>query len=125
MRTFLLSALGLVVLASSAAAQPLPTEIWAGGVVVKVDTAARTVDVRQGSHEQTYLIAADAEVTDGNKAVSDLGTAVGQQVRLKYVAGGDTRTASTVKLLGVPKAGSAAAASAAALKATQPTATPE
>ena len=125
MRTFLLSALGLVALASNAAAQPLPTEVWAGGVVVKVDTAARTVDVRQGSHEQTYVIAADADVKNGNKAVSDLGAAVGQQVRLKYVAAGDSRTVSTVKLLGVPMAGSAAAASAAALKATQPVVTPE
>ena len=125
MRTFLIAALGLVALASSAAAQPLPTEIWAGGVVVKVDTAARTVDVRQGSHEQTYALAADAEVKDGNKTVSDLGTAVGQQVRLKYVAAGDTRTASTVKLMGVPTTGSAAVASAAALKASQPAATPE
>ena len=125
MRSFLLSALGLVALAGSAAAQPLPTEIWAGGVVVKVDTAARTVDVRQGSHEQTYALAADAEVKDGNKTVSDLGTAVGQQVRLKYVTAGATRTASTVKLLGIPKTGSAAAASATAVKATQPAATPE
>jgi hypothetical protein len=125
MRPFLLAAYALVALASSAAAQPLPTEIWAGGVVVKVDAAARTVDVRQGSHEQTYVLAADADVNDGSKTVSDIGTAVGQQVRLKYVAAGDTRTASTVKLMGVPKAGSAAAASAAALKATQPAATPE
>ena len=125
MRSFLLSALGLVALVGSAAAQPLPTEIWAGGVIVKVDTAARTVDVRQGASEQTYVLAADAEVKDGSKTVADLGTAVGQQVRLKYVTTGNTRTASTVKLLGVPKTGSAAAASAAALKATQPAATPE
>jgi hypothetical protein len=90
-----------------------------------VDTAARTVDVRQGSHEQTYVLAADADVMDGSKTVSDIGTAVGQQVRLKYVATGNTRTASTVKLMGLPKVGSAAAASAAALKATQPAATPE
>jgi hypothetical protein len=125
MRSFLLSALGLVALAGSAAAQPLPTELWAGGVVTKVDTAARTVDVRQGTSEQTYVLAADAEVKNGNKPVADLSAVVGQQVRLKYVASGDARTTSVVKLLGVPKAGSAAAASAAAIKATQPAATPE
>ena len=125
MRTFLLSALGLVALVGSAAAQPLPTEIWAGGVIVKVDSAARTVDVRQGASEQTYVLAADAEIKDGNKTVTDLDAAVGQQVRLKYVTAGTTRTASTVKLLGVPKTGSAAAASAAAVKGTQPAATPQ
>ena len=70
MRTFLLSALGLVALAGSAAAQALPTEIWAGGVIVKVDSAARTVDVRQGASEQTYVLAADAEIKDGNKTVT-------------------------------------------------------
>ncbi|AMY08742.1 hypothetical protein LuPra_01946 [Luteitalea pratensis] len=125
MRSFLLSALGLVALVGSAAAQPLPTELWAGGVIVKVDSAARTVDVRQGASEQTYVLAADADVKDGSKTVTDLGAAVGQQVRLKYVTTGTTRTTSIVKLLGVPKAGSAAAASAAAVKATQPAATPE
>ena len=125
MRTFLLSALGLVALAGSAAAQPLPTEIWAGGVIVKVDSAARTVDVRQGASEQTYVLAADAEIKDGNKTVTELGGAVGQQVRLKYVTAGTTRTVNTVKLLGIPKAGSAAAASATAVKATQPATTPQ
>lgn len=125
MRNFILSALGLVALVgSAAAAQPLPSELWAGGVVIKADSVARTVDVRQGTSEQTYVLAADAEVKDGGKTVADLGTAVGQQVRLKYVTSGTTRTTSIVKLLGVPKNGSAAAASAAAVKAT-PAVTPE
>ena len=125
MRSFLLSALGLVALVGSAAAQPLPTELWAGGVIVKVDSAARTLDVRQGASDQTYVLAADAEVRDGSKTVADLGAAVGQQVRLKYVTSGTSRTTSVVKLLGVPKSGSAGAASAAAIKAAQPAATPE
>ena len=127
MRTFILSVLGLVALAGSASAQPLPTELWAGGVIVKVDTTARTVDVRQGEHQQTYVIAADADVKDGKNAIAatDLGGSIGQQVRLKYTAAGETRTASRVTLLGVPKSGTAAAVSAAALKASQPAATPE
>lgn len=127
MRTLVLSALALVTLAGSAAAQPLPTEIWAGGVIVNVDSTARTVAVRQGASEQTYVLTADAEVRDGKKviAATDLAATVGQQVRLKYVEAGTTRTASKVNLLGIPKAGSAAAASAAALKGTQPPATPE
>lgn len=123
MRSFLLSALGLVALVGSAAAQPLPSELWAGGVVVKVDSAARTVDVRQGASEQTYVLAANAEVKDGSKTVADLGAAVGQQVRLKYVTSGTTRTTSVVKLLGAPKGGSAAAA--AASKSAQPATTPQ
>jgi hypothetical protein len=125
MRNFVLSALGVVALVGSVAAQPLPTELWAGGVVVKVDTAARTVDVRQGASEQTYVLAPDAQLKNGSETVADLGAAVGQQVRLKYVASGDTRTTSVVKLLGAPKAGSAAAAAAAAVKGAQPSATPE
>ena len=125
MRHFILSIFGFVAFVGSATAQPLPTEVWAGGVVVKVDTAARTVDVRQGAANQTYVLAANAEIKDGGKTVADVGAAVGQQVRLKYVASGETRTASVVKLLGIPKGGSAAEASAAAIKAAQPATTPE
>jgi hypothetical protein len=127
MRTVLQSVLGLVTLIGSASAQPLPSELWAGGVIVKVDTAARTVDVRQGDHQQTYVIAPEAEVKAGKKTVAatDVSASVGQQVRLKYTAAGDARTASRVTLLGVPTSGSAAAISAAAIKATQPPATPE
>lgn len=126
MRTFLFSLVGLAAIAGTAAAQPLPTELWAGGVIVKVDTAARTVDVRQGAHEQTYTLAAEAEVKDGKKtlAAADLAGALGQQVKLKYTTAGDARTASKVTLHGVPTSGSAAAASA-AVKATTPAATPE
>jgi hypothetical protein len=127
MRTFILSVLGLVALAGSASAQPLPTELWAGGVIVKADAAARSVDVRQGDHQQTYAIAADAELKDGKKAISatELGASIGQQVRLKYTSHGEARTASRVTLLGVPTGGTAAAVSAAAIKASQPAATPE
>ena len=127
MRTFLFSVLGLATLVGSTSAQPLPSELWAGGVIVKVDTAARTLDVRQGDHQQTYVIAAEAEVKDGKKAVqtADLAGSIGQQVRLKYTSAGDARTATRVNLLGVPKTGSAAAISAAAIKAAQPATTPE
>lgn len=127
MRTFVLSVLGLVTVVGGASAQPLPTELWAGGVIVKVDTAARTVDVRQGEHQQTYVIAAEAEVKDGKTSLqaTDLSGSVGQQVRIKYTVNGDARTANRVNLLGVPTSGSAATVSAAAIKATQPTATPE
>jgi hypothetical protein len=127
MRTFLFSVLGLATLAGSVSAQPLPTELWGGGVIVKVDTAARTLDVRQGDHQQTYVIAAEAEVKDGKKAVqaTDLAGSIGQQVRLKYTSAGDARTATRVNLLGVPTTGSAAAISAAAIKAAQPATTPE
>lgn len=127
MRTFLLSILGLAVLSGAATAQPLPTERWAGGVIVKVDAAARTVDVKQGDHQQTYTLSTDAEVKEGNKSVAatELPGTVGQQVRLKYTADGETRTASRVTLLGVPKTGSAAAIAQAAIKAAQPATTPE
>lgn len=127
MRTLLLSVLSLATVAGSAAAQPLPSELWAGGVIVKVDSAARTVDVRQGEHQQTYVIAADAEVKDGKKAVdaASLSSSIGQQVRLKYSSTGETRTAQRVNLLGVPKSGTAAVVSAAAIKAAQPAVTPE
>lgn len=127
MRTLLLSAFALVTLAGSTAAQPLPSELWAGGVIVNVDSTARTVAVRQGADQQIYVLATDADMKEGKKvfATADLAAAVGQQVRLKYVAAGDIRTASKVTLLGIPKTGSAAATSAAALKGTQAPATPE
>ncbi|BCS32214.1 hypothetical protein TBR22_A14240 [Luteitalea sp. TBR-22] len=126
MRTILASALGLLTLAGVAAAQPLPSALWAGGVIVKVDTAARTIAVRQGSADTTYVIAENAEVKDGKKTVAatDLGASVGQQVKVYYSTAGDTRTASKVTLLGVPTKGTAAAVSASVLKGEKAT-TPE
>ena len=126
MRTILASALGLLALAGAASAQPLPSSLWAGGVIVKVDTAARTIAVRQGAADTTYVVAEDAEIKDGKKAVTatDLGTSVGQQVKVFYSATGDTRTASKVTLLGIPTKGTAAAVSASVLKGEKAT-TPE
>ena len=126
MRTILASALGLLTLAGAAVAQPLPAQIWGGGVIVKVDTAARTIAVRQGTADTTYVIAESAEIKDGKKAVqaSDLATTVGQQVRVFYATTGDTRTASKVTLLGIPTKGTAAAVSASVLKGEKAT-TPE
>lgn len=126
MRTLILSLASLVALASTAAAQPLPTELWAGGVIVKVDTAARTVAVRQGASDQIYTLAPEAEVKDGKKtlAATDLANALGQQVKVKYTADGATRTASKVTLHGVPTSGAAAAVSA-AVRAATPATTPE
>ncbi|WP_396626057.1 hypothetical protein [Luteitalea sp.] len=126
MRTILASALGLLTLAGAASAQPLPTEVWGGGVIVKVDTAARTIAVRQGSAETTYVVAESAEVKDGKKVVTaaDLSGSVGQQVRVYYATAGDTRTASKVTLLGIPTKGSAAAISASVVKGEKAT-TPE
>ena len=126
MRTILASALGLRTLAGAAVAQPLPAQIWGGGVIVKVDTAARTIAVRQGTADTTYVIAESAEIKDGKKAVqaSDLATTVGQQVRVFYATTGDTRTASKVTLLGIPTKGTAAAVSASVLKGEKAT-TPE
>ena len=76
MRTILASALGLLTLAGVASAQPLPAQVWGGGVIVKVDTAARTIAVRQGTADTTYVIAENAEVKDGKKTLqaTDLGT---------------------------------------------------
>jgi hypothetical protein len=109
MRTRLLALVTTFALVGSAAAQPSKglqgQPGWAGGTIVKADAATRTITVKQGIDEQTYVLAADAELTAGKKSVpaADLATAVGQRVTIKYVVDGTTRTASKVTLLGASR----------------------
>lgn len=115
MRHHLLALVTSLALAGSAAAQPATSGLqgqpgWAGGTIVSTDAAARTITVKQGADEQTYVLAADAEVLAGKKAATaaDLAGGVGQRVTIKYALDGTTRTASRVTLLGAARNASAA-----------------
>lgn len=127
MRTPLLALIATLGLVGSAAAQTPAAGIqgqpgWAGGTIVKADAAARTITVKQGLDEQTYVLAADAAVVAGKKAVAatELASSIGQRVTIKYALDGTTRTASKVTLLGAAK-GEATATTKGAAAPTTPT----
>lgn len=114
MRTHLLALVTTFALVGSAAAQPVRgvqgQPGWAGGTMVKADAASRTITVKQGIDEQTYVLATDAEVLAGKKVLpaADLATGIGQRVTIKYALDGTTRTASKVTLLGAAPAAASA-----------------
>lgn len=112
-RPFLLSTLGILTLVGTAFAGPAqPAEAWAGGVVLRVDATARTIDVKQGEHETTYTLAPDAEVTQGKKSLSgsELSSSIGHQITLRYTGVDDARVATQVTVLGLRKESSSKAA---------------
>lgn len=103
---FLLSAVALASLVGPAmAGQNAPAQSFAGGVLVKVDEAARTIDVRQGEHEATYALAQDVQVLRDKQPleVSGLSAVVGHQLTIRYTADGEKREASRVTVLGLRK----------------------
>ena len=66
MRSFsIASTLGILALAVTASAAPAKKEAWASGHIGSVDTAARSVVVKQGKHEMTFSLAPDATLTQG------------------------------------------------------------
>jgi hypothetical protein len=112
MRTFsLTTTLGILALAVTASAAPAKKETWASGQIGKVDTAARSVVVKQGKHEMTFALAPDATLTQGATTIqlADLAADTGKPVKIRYTLNGTTKTADKVQV--------AAAAPAAAAKA--------
>ena len=94
------AALGLVALAGTASAQPLPTTKIIAGYIVSADAAARTIEVKTGQSLQTYTIAENAKLDQGKTSLqaADLANATGQRITIWYTIDGDTRVASRVKL---------------------------
>ena len=93
--------------ALAAPAKPSPT--WAAGQLQRVDVAARSVVVMQGTHEMTFALAPDAQLTQGHKTLqpADLSGDIGRSVKVRYVASGSTKTADRVAVV-EPAAKSAA-----------------
>ena len=88
--------LAFATVALAGPAKPSPT--WASGQLRSVDVTTRSVVVMQGSHEMTFALAPDAQLTQGHKTLQpgDLSNDIGRSVKVRYVAAGATRTADRI-----------------------------
>ena len=101
LRTPILAAAGLLALATTTFAGPAkPHEAWASGRIERVDTTAKSLVVMQGAHEMTFVLAADAHLMQGKKAVTpaDLGGDVGRLAKVRYTTNGAQRIADRVEI---------------------------
>ena len=98
-----LLALGLA--ASTFAATPTKekkaTEKWATGQVERYDASTSTLVLKQAAHEMTFMLASNAKLTEGKKAITgaDLGGLVGHEARVRYMSQGDTHQADHVQVM--------------------------
>jgi hypothetical protein len=84
---------------AAAAAKPAKV-VWAAGTIERFDATAKTLVIKQGTHEMTFTLATAAQVVEGKKGMheSDLTSGVGKQVRVRYTETGGTKTASRIEL---------------------------
>lgn len=113
MRHVAFAALGILALAVSASAAPAkpaaPAKAkaaWATGKVGSVDASARTVVVKQGTHEMTFALAADATLMQGHTTIqpADLASDVGRPVKVRYTMNGTTKLADRIEVTAAAKA---------------------
>lgn len=100
-RSSTFTALGVLVLSGMASAAPAKApEAWASGHLARFDSTAQSVVVTQGAHEMTFVLASDALVTQGKKALQpgDLSSDVGRKVKVRYTATGGTKVADRVEV---------------------------
>jgi hypothetical protein len=107
MRLFSLATVGFLALAATAgastpAAKPAaPAKpAWASGHLGSVDTATKSVVVKQGKHEMTFQLAPDATVTMGKTTIqaADLATDIGKPVKVRYTVNGASKLADRVEI---------------------------
>jgi hypothetical protein len=100
-RPSLFTALGVLVVSGMASAAPAKApEAWASGSLDRFDPSTQSVVVKQGTHEMTFVLAADAHLTQGKKSVTpaELGSEVGHTVKVRYTTSGTQRIADRVEV---------------------------
>lgn len=101
-RLFTLSAtLGVLAFAATTYAGPgKPKEAWASGRIERVDASAKSVVLKQGTHEMTFVLAPEAHLMQGKKALQpgDLVRDVGSQVTIRYTTNGTTKLADRIEV---------------------------
>ena len=106
MRTSLI-AIALIVVGLSVPSYAAPSAkgnkssgTWASGQVERYDASSKTLVLKQGAHEMTFVLAPDAKVSVGKKSVepTDLANEVGHKAKVHYTAGAGTKTAHQVAL---------------------------
>ena len=101
-RSSFVAILGTLALTATVFATPAkPKEEWASGQIARVDTAAKSVVVKQGTHEMTFVLASDAQLMAGKKTfqVADLANDVGRHVKVRYTAQSGTNTANRLEIV--------------------------
>lgn len=95
--------LGMLAIAAASFAAPAKArEAWAAGNLEKFDAAARSVVVKQGTHEMTFTLATDAHLMQGKKTLQpgDLAGDIGQRVKVRYTLDGATKRADRIEVQG-------------------------
>ena len=95
--------LGMLAIAAASFAAPAKAqEAWAAGNLEKFDAAAKSVVVKQGTHEMTFTLATDAQLMQGKKALQpgDLAGDVGRRVKVRYTLDGATKRADRIEVQG-------------------------
>jgi len=99
----------LALTATMFAAPTKPKEEWATGQIARVDTTAKSVVVKQGTHEMTFVLASDAQLMAGKKTfqAADLANDIGRHVKVRYTTQSGTNTANRLEIVEAPPAKSA------------------
>jgi hypothetical protein len=112
-RVSLFTALGILTVAATTFAAPVKArEAWAAGRIARVDTAAKSVVVKQGTHEMTFVLAPDARVTQGKTVLqaADLANEVGHQVKVRFTMNAAAKVADRIQVTAAtPRAANALA----------------
>ena len=102
-RHSLAMALGMLGIAAASFAAPAKArEAWATGSLEKFDAAAKSVVLKQGTHEMTFTLGADARLMQGTKTLqaSDMTGDIGRRVRVRYTLDGSTKVADRIEVQG-------------------------
>ena len=88
------------------AASTKASEAWASGVIEKYDSSDRSLVVKQGSHEMTFVLAENAHLMLGKKTVQpgDLQGDVGRSVKVRYTTNAGKKVADRLEIGEVPAA---------------------
>jgi hypothetical protein len=70
------------------------------GKVTKYDAATRTLTLSTKKGEESFVLASDAKVMDGAKAMSDLSSAVGENAKVHYTEANGVKTAQSISVSG-------------------------
>ena len=102
-------ALTATIFAAPAKSATKPKEEWASGQIARVDPAAKSVVVQQGTHEMTFVIAPGAQLMAGKKTLqtADLTNDIGRHVKVRYTTQSGTNTANRLEIVEAPPAKSA------------------
>ena len=102
-RHSLVMTLGMLGIAAASFGAPAKArEAWAAGSLEKFDPAAKSVVLKQGAHEMTFTLGADARLMHGTKTLqaSDLTGDVGRRVKIRYTLDGATKVADRIEVQG-------------------------